>query len=192
MNESRAGLLWETPNTFLRFVEDCGLSCALVTPQLCATPFFRGAFSLLIVPTGFGNPTYSRALVALRASEKRIERFLEHGGALLVFGAAIDRADAYDWLPFSLAYHHEYAPCRIEPIDPVLSDALVGQYDPLALECDGWFEQVEGEVIATAEGCPIAIRRQVGSGVVVATTIHEYPTRELLALLSRGREPVTF
>ncbi len=192
MSDLRAGLLWETPTTFLRFVEDCGLSCDLVTPQLCAAPFFRGSFSVLVVPTGFANPAYSRTLVALRASRERVRRYLERGGALLVFGAAIDRPDAYDWLPFRLVYHHEHAPCRIEPVEPAFFDALFGDYDPAAIECDGWFEEVEGEVIATAGGRPVAVLHRVGDGLVVATTIHEYPSRAFLPYIGRGRGETLF
>jgi len=36
---------------------------------------------------GFANPDYSNLLPALRAAEKRIRRFVESGGRLLVFGA---------------------------------------------------------------------------------------------------------
>ncbi|KAF5048856.1 hypothetical protein DSECCO2_445700 [anaerobic digester metagenome] len=192
MTAPRAGLLWDTPTTFVRFVEDCGLSCELVTPQLCAAPFFRGSFSVLVIPTGFGNPAYSRTLVALRVSRERVQRFLERGGALLVFGAAIDRADAYDWLPFRLVYHHEQAPCRLEAVEPILFNALFGDYNPDAIECDGWFEESEGEVIATAKGRPVAVAARVGEGLVIATTVHEYPSRGFLPFIGRQRDGAVF
>jgi len=188
----RAGLLWETPTTFVRFVEDCGLSCDLVTPQLCAAPFFRGSYSVLIVPTGFANPAYSRTLVALRASRERLRRYLEQGGTLVVFGAAIDRPDAYDWLPFRLTYHHEHAPCRIESVEPALFDALFGDYDPASIECDGWFDEAEADVVATAGDRPVAVAHRVGNGLVVATTIHEYPSRGFFSFLGRGRSEAVF
>ena len=192
MTLPHAALLWDTSTTFVRFVEDCGLSCQLVTPQLLAAPFFRASFSVLVVPTGFGNPAYSRTLVALRASQNRIQRFLERGGALVVFGAAIDRADAYDWLPFGLTYHHEHAPCRLEPVDPILFDALFADYNPDAIECDGWFEENEGEVVATAGGRPVAVMKRVGDGLVVATTVHEYPSRGFLSFIGRERGEAVF
>lgn len=192
MTLPHAALLWDTSTTFVRFVEDCGLSCQLVTPQLLAAPFFRASFSVLVVPTGFGNPAYSRTLVALRASQNRIQRFLERGGALVVFGAAIDRADAYDWLPFRLAYHHQHSPCRLEPVEPVLFDALFNDYDPEAIECDGWFEESEGTVIATADGRPVAVAARVGDGLVVATTVHEYPSRGFLPFIGRERDTAVF
>ncbi len=192
MTAPRAALLWDSPTTFVRFVEDCGVACQLVTPQLCAAPFFRGSFSVLVVPTGFANAAYSRTLIALRASRARLRRFLEQGGALLVFGAAIDRADAYDWLPFRLVYHHEHAPCRLDPVEPVLFDALFGDYDSDAIECDGWFEEHEGEVIATAKGRPVAVAKKVGDGLVVATTVHEYPSRGFFPFIGRESREAVF
>ncbi len=188
----RTGLLWETPVTFQRYVEDCGASCALVTPQLCAAPFFRGSFGALIIPTGFANPVYSKTLVALRASADRVRRYLERGGALVVFGAAIDRPDAYDWLPFRLVYRHQYGPCRVEPVRPALFESLFGGYDTAALECDGWFEEVDAEVIATAACRPVAVARSVGDGLVIATTVHEYPARSFLSALGADRRETLF
>ncbi|MFZ0182868.1 MAG: hypothetical protein WAL62_07000, partial [Methanoregula sp.] len=64
----RAGFVWETPQHFVRYIEDCGIPCELVTPYMLAAPFFRGSFSCLIIPTGFANPAYCRLLPALRAS----------------------------------------------------------------------------------------------------------------------------
>jgi len=55
MSSPRAGLLWDQPQVLSRFIEDCGVTCELVTPQLVATPFFRGSFTTLVIPTGFGN-----------------------------------------------------------------------------------------------------------------------------------------
>jgi hypothetical protein len=188
----RTALLWDAPVTFQRYVEDCGASCDLVTPQLCAAPFYRGSFSALIVPTGFANPAYSRTLVALRATSDRIRRYLERGGTLLVFGAAIDRADAYDWLPFRLVYRHGYGPCRVDPVDPGLFEALFGGYDTAAIECDGWFEEADADVIATAGGRSVAVSRRVGDGFVVATTVHEYPARTFLSALGPGRRETLF
>jgi len=188
----RTGLLWDAPLTFQRYIEDCGARCDLVTPQLCATPFFRGSFDALIVPTGFANPAYSRTLVALRASAGRVRRYLEVGGALIVFGAAIDRPDAYDWLPFRLVYRHQYGPCQVEPVEPALFEAFFGGYDPGALECDGWFEEADAEVIATAAGRAVAVSRQVGDGIVIATTVHEYPSRSFLSALGPERREIAF
>ncbi|WP_243670817.1 BPL-N domain-containing protein [Methanoculleus chikugoensis] len=96
---------------FSRLIEDCGAACESVNPNMLASPFWRGRFAALIVPTGFANPAYSNLLPpALRAAEGRIRRFVENGGRLLVFGAGCSRTDAYDWLPFPVTYSFAYGP----------------------------------------------------------------------------------
>jgi len=165
---------------FARFIEDCGVPCDEITPQLLAAPFFRGSFVTLIVPTGFACSDYSRLLPALRASSGRIERYLNRGGRLLVFGAATKDPDAYDWLPATLSYHHEYGPAGLSFTDPSYA-SIVEEYDQAAIECDGWFTAHDGEAIGLRDGdLPVMVRIPIGDGVVIATTIHEYPSRTFL------------
>mgnify|MGYP001303894114 CR=1 FL=1 len=174
---TRVGLLWDEPVVFSRFLEDCGVTCQQLTPQLLAAPFFRGSFAALVIPAGFANPAYSRLLPALRAVSARLRRFLEEGGRVLVFGAGIDRPDAYNWLPFAVTYRHEHLAGRLTCESAAACTALFSEYDPDAIECDGYFPVHEGEVVARMDGHPVVIRRQVGRGEVVATTIHEYPSK---------------
>ncbi len=173
----RAGFVWETPQHFVRYIEDCGIPCELVTPYMLAAPFFRGSFSCLIIPTGFANPAYCRLLPALRASSDRIEKFVENGGNLLVFGAAIDRADAYDWLPFPVTYRHEVFPRKVACGSSELGTTLVEDYDSSCIECDGIFPTYEGCVAGSADGSTVIIEKTVGTGTVVVTSVHEYPSR---------------
>jgi subtilisin family serine protease len=183
----RTGFLWDSPQMFTRLIEECTGSCEAVTPQLLASPFFRGRFNAIVIPTGFGNPAYSRLLPALRASSGRIERYLEAGGRILVFGAADDRPDAYDWLPFRLTYRHGYAPRCISfaPGSPWAS--LTEGYDTSAIECDGIFPEFDGTAIATTgAGEAVVVEKAVGKGLVLAATVHEYPSRSFLASFSSG------
>jgi hypothetical protein len=183
----RTGFLWDSPQIFTRLITECTGSCELVTPQLLATPFYRGRFTAVIIPTGFGNPAYSRLLPALRASAGRIERYLEAGGRLLVFGAADERPDAYDWLPFRLTYRHGYAPRRISFTTGSPWASLTEGYDTSAIECDGTFPEHDGTAIARTEtGEAIVVETTVGKGLVLAATVHEYPSRSFLASFSCG------
>jgi hypothetical protein len=185
----RTGFLWDSPQIFTRLIGECTGSCELVTPQLLASPFYRGRFTAIVIPTGFGNPSYSRLLPALRASEGRIERFLEAGGRILVFGAADGRPDAYDWLPFRLTYRHGYAPRRIAFAPGTPWATLTEGYDTAAIECDGTFPEHEGTAIATTEGGEaVVVEKAVGRGLVLAATIHEYPSRSFLASFSCGED----
>src|SRR5512137_2763939 len=137
----RAGFVWGTKQHFNRYIEDCGIACELVTPQMLAAPFYRGSFNCLIIPTGFANPAYSNLLPALRASAPRLQRFVENGGSLLVFGAAADKPDAYDWLPFGIVYRHDCHPRSITLTEGSGSRSIIEDYDPDAIECDGIFPE---------------------------------------------------
>ena len=176
----RAGFVWETPQHFVRFIEDCGVPCELVTPYMLAAPFFHGSFTCLVIPTGFANPAYCRLLPALRASSERIEKFVENGGNLLVFGAAIDRADAYDWLPFPVTYQHEVFPRKIACGLSELGTALVEDYDPSCIECDGIFPAHGGSAAGESDGSTVILEKKVGNGTVVVTSVHEYPSRSFV------------
>lgn len=188
----RAGFLWDTSQMFTRFVEDCGVPCEEITSQLLAAPFFRGSFVALIIPTGFGCAEYSRLLPALRASSGRIKKFLTRGGRLLVFGAATDDRGAYDWLPATLSYHHQYGPAGLSFTDPAYA-SIVEDYDADAIECDGWFTAHDGEAIGLrGDDHPVLVRIPVGDGVIVATTIHEYPSRTFLREFCCGASETLF
>jgi glutamine amidotransferase-like uncharacterized protein len=188
----RAGFVWATPQHFNRFIEECGISCELVTPHMLAAPFYRPTLNCLIIPTGFANPAYSNLLPALRASSPRIRRFVENGGSLLVFGAAADKPDAYDWLPFSVVYRHDCHPRSIACEAGSVTRSLIDDYDPSAIECDGIFPEHEGDRAGTSESAAVLIEKNVGRGRVVVTSIHEYPSRRFLKDFCAEGSPTPF
>jgi hypothetical protein len=176
----RAGFVWATSQHFNRYIEECGVTCELVTPHMLAAPFYRPTLNCLIIPTGFANPAYSNLLPALRASSERIQQFVENGGSLLVFGAAADKPDAYDWLPFSVVYRHDCHPRSITCAERSGPGALIEDYDPSAIECDGTFPEHEGDGVGMSESAVVLIEKQVGRGRVIVTSVHEYPSRKFL------------
>jgi hypothetical protein len=176
---TRCGLVWDSPQVFRRFIEDCGVACEQITPQLLAAPFFRVALSGLIIPAGFGNPAFSRLLPALRASSARIRRFVEEGGNLLVYSAGDNRPGLYDWLPFTVEYFQTHRTCRISMEDPEYA-SLITDYDSEAMFCDGYFPFHEGITLATSEGNPVMIKKDLGMGHILVTAIHEYPSRRFV------------
>jgi hypothetical protein len=188
----RAGFVWATPQHFNRFIEECGIGCELVTPHMLAAPFYRPILNCLIIPTGFANPAYSNLLPALRASSPRIQRFVENGGSLLVFGAAADKPDAYDWLPFSVVYRHECHPRSITFATGSGTQSIIDDYDPAAIECDGTFPEHEGEGIGTCESAAVIIEKHIGKGTIVVTSIHEYPSRRFLKDFCAAGSPTPF
>jgi glutamine amidotransferase-like uncharacterized protein len=176
----RAGFVWDTPQHFNRYIEDCGITCELVTPHMLAAPFYRGTFNCLIIPTGFGNPKYSRLLLALRASSSRIRKFVEWGGNLLVFGAATDNPSAYDWLPFQVTYHHDYCQQNVTCNSSGAAAMIIHDYDADHIECDGIYPVHNGEAVGHAGDSAVIIEKRVGKGCVVVTSIHEFPSRSFL------------
>jgi len=188
----RAGFVWATPQHFNRFIEECGISCELVTPHMLAAPFYRPTLNCLIIPTGFANPAYSNLLPALRASSPRIRRFVENGGSLLVFGAAADKPDGYDWLPFSIVYRHDCHPRSIVFAAGSSTGSIIDDYDPDAIECDGIFPEHEGIGTGTCGSAAVIIEKRVGKGKVVVTSIHEYPSRQFLKDFCAEGAPTPF
>ena len=188
----RLGLVWDSNILFSRYIEECGVTCEHITPHIIAAPFFRSRLCALVIPTGFANPAYSRLLPALKASAPRIRRFVEGGGNLIVFGAATDRSDAYDWLPFRIAYHHAYGQqhLAIDHDHPLAS--IVEGYDTGCIECDGYLTEHEGTVIASAGENAVMILSRIGKGQVVVTTIHEYPSGRFLKTFSSAPEETLF
>jgi hypothetical protein len=188
----RAGFVWGTSQHFNRFIEDCGISCELVTPHMLASPFYRGTFNCLIIPTGFGNHLYSNLLPALRASSPRIKKFVENGGNLLVYGAATEKPEVYDWLPFSVTYRHDCHPRRIDCVPSSDAGTLIEDYDSSCIECDGSFISHEGCGIGRAEDADVIIEKQAGKGRIVVTCVHEYPSRKFLTAFCSAGLPALF
>jgi hypothetical protein len=159
---------------------------------MLAAPFFRGTFNCLIIPTGFANPAYSNLLPALRAASPRIKKFVENGGNLLVFGAATDKPDAYDWLPFPVTYQHDCHPRRIECSSCSDTGTLIDDYDPLCIECDGSFPSHEGKCVGIAESSDVIIEKLIGKGRIVVTSVHEFPSKGFLKSFCTAGKESTF
>ncbi len=188
----RIALLWDQKLLFSRFIEECGACCDHVPPQMLATPFFRGSYSVLVVPAGFANPAYSRLLPALRASTRRIRGFVENGGYLLAFGAGTPKPDAYDWLPLPIVYRHDPHPRRLTIDSAHPASTLLCDYDTTGIECDGDFPSHGGTSVAEAEGSSVFVAAQIGSGWVAVTAIHEYPSRCFITGFCSGARETLF
>jgi len=188
----RVGFVWETKQHFNRYIEDCGLSCELITPHMLAAPFFRGTYNCIIIPTGFANPAYSNLLPALRASSPRLCRFIENGGNLLVFGAATEKPNSYDWLPFPVTYRHEFRQREITCNSGSLSGSIIEDYDAARIECDGTFPEHGADCTGSCGNDGVIIEKQVGNGRVFLTTIHEFPSRAFLSDFCRQGKTTLF
>lgn len=189
---ARAGFVGAKTQHFNRFIEDSGIVCELITPYMLAAPFFRPTLNCLIIPTGFANPAYSNLLPALRASSSRITRFVENGGNLLVFGAAMEKADSYDWLPFPVQYTHDCHPRAINCIPSRLTSRIIEDYDASRIECDGSFSSFEAECTGLAGTSAVILEKKVGAGTIVVTSVHEFPSRSFLQEFCQSGSAVLF
>lgn len=186
---SGTAVFWDSANMFHKLVEETTGPVEAVTPLILAAPFFRGKFSGIIIPTGFGNTHYSRMLPALRACAGRIEDYLENGGKMLVYGAADASPARYDWLPVSVDYHFEFQEHRVESDITSPWAGIIEGYDAANFACDGWFEQVEnGKAIVTSKtvGKPVFVEVKVGDGTLLLASTHEYPTIAFLQEFKKG------
>jgi hypothetical protein len=181
--EAGIALVWDKDTPFKQYLTDRGFDCEVVMPQLFAAPFFSFAgYKLIIVQAGFGNELYSGMLKALRANSVLIKEFVTAGGTLLVSGA-LSNKDAYNWLPREIGYVNEVRRVRIELMKAHKAATIVEKDECL---CDGYFEEVgEGwDVILTVkgdkEGKAILAASEYGTGKIIATTIHEYPSEEFI------------
>ena len=158
-----------------------------------AAPYFRGRVVSIIIPTGFGNLAYSSLLPALRVSAKRIEKFLIKGGNVLVFGAMSPKPDTYDWMPVPLSYVNEYfsTPITVDPHNP--HARIMEDFDLSSIECDGYFSDFTGEVLATTDdGRAIMISHDVGAGTLLVASLHEYPSRGFISGFCSGETETLF
>ena len=58
-----------------------------------------------------------------------------------------------------------------------LGAALIKDYDPTCIECDGSFPSHGGTTAGSCGDSPVIIEKTVGKGNVIVTSVHEYPSR---------------
>lgn len=176
-------VLWDKESPFKQYLTENGFDCEVITPKVLATPIFSfRACRLALVPAGFGNSFFSGILPDLRATSVFITDFVKAGCTLLVSGA-FSGGDAYNWLPLKIDYVRAELRAKIERKKEHKAAAIVKADE---CTCDGYFEAVEEgwEVILAAKGAkdekPILVLAKYGSGEIIATTIHEYPSEEFI------------
>jgi len=177
-------LLWDKGTPLKQYLTDRGFDCEIVTPKIFASPLFSAkTCKLAIVPAGFGHAFYSKVLKDLRANSGYITKFVKDGGTLFVSGAFSGR-DAYDWLPRGIEYVKEMRLVKTELIKEHKA-ATIAEKDECM--CDGYFEALDNgwDVILAVkedkEEKAILVVSEYGTGKIIATTIHEYPSEQFIA-----------
>jgi len=172
-------LIWDCELLFEKLFVEHGLSYQRTPSSAIGTPFLPGS-KVMIVPTGFANPEYTKILRGIEANKSFFDGFVKKGGVLVVYGALVPEY-AYRWLPFTLEYREQYGAVDIEAAggeDRGHECSCI--FDDVRAECDGYFAETDGDVILTGDGMPILVAKEHGDGIIVATTIHEFPTGAFL------------
>ena len=169
---------------FEKLFGDLGISFQFLSPAILGSPFLP-KFKAVMIPTGFANPQYSKALPALQRMKSNISDFVKRGGVLTVFGPMVPEHN-YDWLPLPLRYVCELGTQSVTPSKDECS-CLLCTSTP---ECDGYL--IAGEsfetVLKDEKDRAILVRAQFGEGLIVATSVHEFPAAEYIKwALSRAR-----
>jgi hypothetical protein len=179
-------IIGEKTFLFEKLLDETGREYAFVKPEILGSPFLP-RFRMVVIPTGFANPQYSKVLPALKASKSRIAEFLEKGGVLTVFGPLVPEHE-YEWLPLSLKYIGEYENTELVPTSDHRCNSLV---DAKAADCDGYLIPGEGfeTALRDSKGRSVLVIGKFGRGKIVATTIHEFPSVDYLCWAAEEGEP---
>lgn len=184
-----AAFISDRGNVFDVVFREFGFTCMQIVPQAFGSPFCQPT-KLLIVPSGFADPKYYKILPALERNREKIARFIENGGIVLAFGAMWDGYE-YDWLPMKLKYKMQFKTRNVRLIDQGSPAALL--VEPGERDCDGYFTEHDGDtVMALDDGRPVLVDKKYGKGRIVASALHEYPSKRFVEWACSGeREPLT-
>jgi hypothetical protein len=173
---SDIALIGERTFLFAKLFEDLGASYQFLQPGILGSPFLP-RYRMVMIPTGFANALYSQTLPALQRMKSNISDFVKNGGVLTVFGPLVPEHD-YNWLPLSLKYICELGQKSVLSSENECS-CLVCTPMP---ECDGHLLPGDGfETVLTDElGRAILVMAKFGEGLIVATTVHEFPAAEYI------------
>lgn len=153
------------------------VSYQFLSPEILGSPFLP-RFKVVLIPTGFANPIYSRALPALKRIGSNIADFVKNGGVLTVFGPMVPEHN-FDWLPLPLEYVCELGTQSVTSSCHECS-CLLCTSTP---ECDGFFIPGEGfeTVLKDNKGRAVLVAACLGEGLIVATSVHEFPSGEYIS-----------
>jgi hypothetical protein len=169
-------LIGERTFLYEKLFQDLEVTYQFLQPSILGSPFLP-QFKMIMIPTGFANPQYSQILPALQRLRSNIADFVKTGGILTVFGPLIPE-HSYEWLPLTLEYYCEYGSQTVALTDHECS-CLLCTSTP---ECDGYLIPGEGfeTILTDTKNRAILVMARCGKGLIVATSVHEFPASEYI------------
>jgi hypothetical protein len=169
-------IIGERAFLYEKLFAELSVSFQFLSPAILGSPFLP-RFKAVLIPTGFANAQYSQTLPALKRAKSNISDFVKTGGLLTVFGPMVESHD-FDWLPLPLSYVCELG-CRSVPPTENECSCLLCTSTP---ECDGYLIPGEGfeTVLRDEKDRAILVTAKFGDGLIVATTVHEFPAGEYI------------
>ena len=173
-------LIWDTPLLFEKLFLDNDLKCQRILSHAVGTPFLPSC-KCIIIPTGFANPDYTKIVAGIERNGRAFEKFVKNGGILVVFGPMVPEYH-YDWLPMELMYVQEHGLTLVKKVDEHGAQSIIPDANiDTQVECDGYFSKTDADVLLNnSDGKPVMVAKNIGDGIVVATTIHEFPSADFL------------
>jgi hypothetical protein len=173
---------------FEKLFQEIGASYQFLQASVLGSPFLP-KFKMIIIPTGFANPQYSKVLPVLQRRRSNIAGFAKEGGILTVFGPMAPE-HSYEWLPLPLRYVCELGSQHISPSEHECSCLCC----TLTPECDGYLIPGEGfeTVLRDSRGRAILAAGKFGLGMIVATSVHEFPAAEYIRWALGKANPAKF
>jgi len=171
-------LLWDMPILFEKLFVEHKVKCQRIVSESIGTPFLP-ACKCLMIPTGFANTDYTNTGKGVERNGKQLGEFVSKGGNLIVFGPMVGEYN-YPWLPFKLKYIQKQEETVAQKEGEHAAHCLIK--DPeMSIEFDGYFTETDGDVLFRDEkGNPLMVSKKIGDGIIIATTIHEYPSGDFL------------
>jgi len=178
-------LIGEGTFLFEKLFQELGITYQFLQPGILGSPFLP-LYRMVMIPTGFANPQYSKTLPALHRMKSNIAEFMKKGGILTVFGPLVPEHD-YEWLPLKLKYICDYGSHSVEPSPHECASLLCTQTP----ECDGYLLPGDGfeTVLKDAKKRAILVIGKWGDGLIVATSVHEFPAAEYIKWALRLSRP---
>lgn len=178
-------LIGERTFLFEKLFQELGITYQFLQPGILGSPFLP-RYRMVMIPTGFANPQYSQTLPALHRMKSEIADFVKKGGVLTVFGPLVPEHD-YEWLPLKLKYICDYGSHCVEPSEHECS-SLLCTFTP---DCDGYLlpgDEFE-TVLKDGKERAILVMGKYGDGLIVATSVHEFPAAEYIKWALRQSQP---